>query len=89
MTERDIDKNPYSPDEARVAKWFCDRGIGGGDDPIGALIALHEYAMSEIKDIRERCAVKAEMVPINTFTTESHIKQVAEARRVIAAAIRE
>jgi hypothetical protein len=38
---RDIDKNPYSPDEARVAKFFFDLGVGGGDDPIGNLLASH------------------------------------------------
>lgn len=54
MSERDIDKNPYSTDEARVAKWFCERGIGGGDDPIGALMSLHEFAMAELRAFRER-----------------------------------
>jgi len=40
---RDIEKNPYTKDEARVAKWLGDKtGIGGGDDPIGFLIASHE-----------------------------------------------
>lgn len=40
---RDFDANPYSPDEARVAKWIADlTGAGGGDDPIGFLIASHE-----------------------------------------------
>lgn len=40
---RDIEANPYSTDEQRVAKFFFDKGIGGGDDPIGSLMASHEY----------------------------------------------
>jgi hypothetical protein len=44
---RDIEKHPYSADEARVAKFFSDRGIGGGDDPIGSIMACHEYAIAE------------------------------------------
>lgn len=54
MTSRDIEKNPYSPDEQRVASWFFEKGIGGGDDPIGSLIALHEFAMAEAKERREQ-----------------------------------
>lgn len=43
MTERDFDSNPYSPDEQRVALWLADKtGAGGGDDPIGFMIASHE-----------------------------------------------
>lgn len=49
MNERDLDKNPYSPDEQRVAQFFFERGTGGGDDPIGALIASHEYLIAERK----------------------------------------
>lgn len=41
---RDLDKNPYSPDEQRVVKFLGDRGgIGGGDDPIGFLLASYDY----------------------------------------------
>jgi hypothetical protein len=40
---RDIVAQPYSADEARVAKFFFDHcHVGGGDDPIGAIIASHE-----------------------------------------------
>lgn len=40
---RDIDEKPYSADELRVARWWSERvGVGGGDDPIGGLIASHE-----------------------------------------------
>jgi hypothetical protein len=53
MNVRDLDKNPYSKDEARVAKFFFDRGTGGGDDPIGALIASHEYLAHERNELRK------------------------------------
>lgn len=49
---RDIDKQPYSPDEQRVAKFWFDKGIGGGDDPIGALIASHECLVAERNELR-------------------------------------
>jgi hypothetical protein len=48
--ERDIEKQPYSPDEARIAAFFCDRGIGGGDDPIGAILAGYAYLVAERND---------------------------------------
>jgi hypothetical protein len=48
---RNIDKEPYSKDEARVARFFYERGTGGGDDPIGALIASHEYLIAERKSM--------------------------------------
>jgi len=45
--KRDFDKNPYTPDEARVAAFFSDRGVGGGDDPIGFLLASYEYIVEQ------------------------------------------
>lgn len=51
-TTRDLDQNPYSPDEARVAEYFAERGIGGGDDPIGSLMASHSYAIDQRNRIR-------------------------------------
>jgi hypothetical protein len=44
---RDLTEKPYSPDEKRVAKFFADLGVGGGDDPIGFLLASHAYLASE------------------------------------------
>ena len=51
---RDLDKNPYSPDEERVAKWIFDRpgGVGAGDDPIGFLITSYEYLIEERARLR-------------------------------------
>ena len=39
---RDLDEKPYSPEEAKAAKYLMElTGIGGGDDPVGFLIASH------------------------------------------------
>jgi hypothetical protein len=46
--ERDFDKNPYSPDEARVAKWLDEKaGMGGGDDPLGFLMVSYDYLVAQ------------------------------------------
>lgn len=53
MTERDLDKNPYSVDEARVAKFLFDLGAGGGDDPIGFILVSHAYMAAERNQLRD------------------------------------
>ncbi len=51
---RDLDEHPYSEGEAQVAKYLVDlTGIGGGDDPIGFLIASHREL------VRQRAVLKA------------------------------
>jgi hypothetical protein len=52
MTERDLNKDPYDRSEQRAAKYLFDVGVGGGDDPVGFLIASHVYAMIELKRLR-------------------------------------
>jgi hypothetical protein len=48
MMERDFIANPYSIDEIRVANYIVElTGVGGGDDPIGFLIASHAYLSGE------------------------------------------
>lgn len=40
--ERDFGAQPYSMDEERVARFLADEvGIGGGDDPVGFILASH------------------------------------------------
>jgi hypothetical protein len=51
MTERDLSTHPYSADERRVAEFLCELGVGGGDDPIGFLMASHRL----LADERSRC----------------------------------
>jgi hypothetical protein len=52
--DRDLDKQPYSPDEMRVVKWIVQRtGVSGGSDPIGFLIASHEYIAWEREQYRQ------------------------------------
>ena len=48
---RDFDKKPYSPDEERVAKFFFDKGTGGGDDPIGSMMAGYEFAIFQRNEL--------------------------------------
>lgn len=50
--KRDIEKNPYSPDEQRVVNYILSKTqgtIGGGDDPIGFLIASYEAGTASPK----------------------------------------
>ena len=47
MMARDIDKQPYTLDETRAAEFFFERGLGGGDDPIGALLAGYAYLVAQ------------------------------------------
>lgn len=43
---RDFEQRPYSPDEERVARFLAqESGLGGGDDPIGFLMASHQFAI--------------------------------------------
>jgi len=40
--ERNFEERPYTEDEERVARFLSDDvGLGGGDDPIGFVIASH------------------------------------------------
>lgn len=73
---RNLDEKPYSPDEQRVAKFFFDAGIGGGDDPVGALIASHQYAVAERNELRKRVAsLEAQLVVAEGGTlTEAQLK---------------
>ena len=45
MEERDIEADPYSKDEQRIAEFLFENGTGGGNDPVGSLIASHRYSM--------------------------------------------
>lgn len=53
---RDLDKDPYDKSEQRVAKFFFDLGTGGGDDPIGAMIASHQALAAERNELSKRMA---------------------------------
>lgn len=53
--ERDFDLNPYSPEEARVAKYLMEKtGIGGGGDPIGFILASHNALAERAEALFER-----------------------------------
>lgn len=52
---RDFDKNPYSKEEGRVVAYLqlIAPDVGGGDDPIGFLLASHNYLIRERRAQRE------------------------------------
>ena len=47
---RDFDDRPYSGDEKRIVEYLhvLSPDIGGGDDPIGFLIASHQSLIREL-----------------------------------------
>jgi len=50
---RNMETNPYSPDEARVAKFLVELFDGdAGDDPIGFLMASYSYLSHERQQSR-------------------------------------
>lgn len=52
---RDLDKELYSPEEAKVAVYLVDlTGIGGGDDPVGFLNASHAELVRRRVFLREK-----------------------------------
>lgn len=62
---RDIKVNPYTPDEHRVANYFFHEvGVGGGDDPIGYLIASHATIARELKELKTE-------IPPKTVTADA------------------
>lgn len=51
---RNLDEKPYSPEESEAAKYLTDlTGLGGGDDPVGFLIASHRDL------VRQRTVLRA------------------------------
>ena len=53
---RDTETNPYSPDEARVAKFLVELSggnVGAGDDPIGFLMSSYAYMSHQRGKVRE------------------------------------
>lgn len=51
--DRDFDANPYSPDERRVAEFLFEAGAGGGDDPIGFILASHRLMADQRNGYRK------------------------------------
>lgn len=54
--ERDFDANPYTPEEKRVAEYIAQQtggAVGAGDDPIGFLLASHQFTMRERRSLIE------------------------------------
>jgi hypothetical protein len=52
---RDMEKNPYSADEKRVAEYVVKlTGVGAGNDPIGFLMASHAALVEDRKNASTR-----------------------------------
>lgn len=54
--QRDDKKHAYTPDQQRVADYIAERSggnIGGGDDPIGFVLASYEYLDATLKRLTE------------------------------------
>lgn len=52
---RDFDKQPYSKEEMRVVEYLQSVApdVGAGDDPIGFILAAHNYLMRERRAQRQ------------------------------------
>lgn len=61
--DRDIETAPYDRQERRVVNYLPTAIVGGGDDPVGFLIASHALAQSEI-DARD-AALREARVDMN------------------------
>ena len=47
----------YTPDQQRVADYLVEKsGIGGGDDPVGFILAAHATLIAENRDLHEQVA---------------------------------
>lgn len=54
---RDLDRDPYSTDEQRVADYLVEITgglVGAGNDPIGFLIASHRMMVEERRLIKPK-----------------------------------
>lgn len=75
MTMRDIEQNPYTPDELRVVDFLQTLApdIGAGDDPIGFLLACYSRLTQEramLRALAHDHRVSSELIGIrvrNTF----------------------
>lgn len=83
---RDIEKRPYTADETRVARYFADRGTGGGDDPIGAMLAGYAWAVEQRNQYRAALeAIAKEQSASTAFKAADQFQKIA--RDALAVAI--
>jgi hypothetical protein len=58
-------ETPYDAQEARVAKWIVDRtGIGGGDDPVGFVLASYDLKIHEMEEMRHKLVALEEILAL-------------------------
>lgn len=76
---RDIEKNPYSTDEKRVAEYLVKRGgFGGGDDPIGFILASHATLTHQRQCMREAVTNALADARLAGLPEPTHLKLLLE-----------
>lgn len=76
----------YTPDQKRVSDYIqemTDGAIGGGDDPIGFLIASHTSLFVEAKSWRETLRKERNAVLVNDRLKEHYKRELARANELI------
>ncbi len=53
---RDFETHPYDRQERRAAKFLSEAGVGGGDDPIGFLIASSSWG-AQVRKAMQKIAL--------------------------------
>ena len=62
---RNFTTHPYSDDEKRIVNWIMQKtkgNVGGGDDPIGFIMASHDMINAERIQLREAVVDLREMI---------------------------
>ena len=60
MNERDVDKDPYSEAERRIADYISEATsgtVGAGDDPVGFLLASHALLRANYKTLERQLEI--------------------------------
>lgn len=70
---RDLDQQPYSADEQRVVAYLVERGLGGGDNPIGFILASHAYLVVHNHVLKDALKEVRATVPL-----DAHLKEVVD-----------
>lgn len=70
---RDMDADPYNHSERRVAEWILAKsGMGGGDDPVGAILASYDLKIVQMEDLRKEVARLRELLELTRKTCGRH-----------------
>jgi hypothetical protein len=74
-----MDRNPYSPDEAKVAHYLVERtGIGGGNTPVEFLIISHRALGDTIVNLKARISELSATAIENGWCRDLVLKKLDE-----------